>query len=138
NVRWSLTLPAFVTGDATGRQATRASRRITQGRTGVMIALGVLAVMMVAAVAGLLIITVTLLPTLVSDQLWPGASPAVAAMSLGAAQVLGATLAAVTTACISGFLLTVFESQRQADAGAVHVRPAVARASDGRWKAAVI
>ena len=113
NVRLALTLPVFVVTGATGRQATRASRRMTRGRTGFSVAIGVLCISAVATVLGVLLVVVALIPTILGDWIAPASSFVVAAFSLGAAQVLGATLAAGTTAWITGFLLSVFEANRE-------------------------
>lgn len=105
NVRLALTVPLFALTTATGGRASRLSVRLTRGVSaewGITFA-GAIA-LAAAAIAAIALFVVALLPTLLADWIAPGASPAVAAVSLGAAQLLALVLTGGTTALIAAVL----------------------------------
>lgn len=105
NARLALTLPIFVLTDATGGKALVASWRLTRGRTIIPLAGAVLTVLIAGAVSMLALVVSALLPTVIADEAAPGASPIVAAFSLGTAQVAGMLLTALVTAGIGAVLI---------------------------------
>lgn len=105
-VRFSLTLPVFALTDATGGRAMRVSWRLTRGRAVVSLVLAVLAVLVAAAIATLALVIAAIVPTAVTDDVAAGASPAVAAFSLGAAQVAGLVLSSLVTALVAAVLVS--------------------------------
>lgn len=105
NVRLALTVPLFALTSATGGRASRLSVRLTRGVSaewGITFA-GAIA-LAAAAIAAIALFVVALLPTLLTDWIAPGASPAVAAVSLGVAQLLALVLTGGTTALIAAVL----------------------------------
>lgn len=112
NVRLSLTVPVFVLTD--GGRASRCSWRLTRGvRSWLPLVLAVAAVMLVAGLAALALTVAAVVPTALTDELAPGASPFVAAYSLGAAQVIGFLLSGLATAFVASIL--IMSVRRRAD-----------------------
>ncbi len=107
NLRFALSLPVFALTDASGRRAMRRSWRLTRGWAAIALAIAVLLVLAAAAVLTLLLVVAAILPTAIADEAAPGASPAIAAFSLGIAQLLGMALTAFVTATVTGVLLAL-------------------------------
>jgi len=105
NLRFALTVPVFVLTDATGGRAMRVSWRITRGRAAVSLLLAVATVTLAAAIATFVLVLTSLVPTAITDEVAPDASPIVAAFSLGAAQLLGLLLTAFVTAMIAALVV---------------------------------
>ena len=105
SLRLALTMPVFVL--TTGGKAARSSLRLTKGlRRSVPLALVVLTITTFGGLAALVLIIVSVLPTMLADAVAPVASPAIAAYSLGAAQVLGMLVTGFATAWIAGVLVS--------------------------------
>lgn len=137
NARLAATLPVFVLTDASGRQSTKASRLLTRGLDGLQIVVAVTVVAIATTVVGLVVAGVGLIPTALSDRLTPGASPVVAAFSLGAVQVVGAVMAGLVTAWISAILIQ-YVRDRRSEIPHEWVRPAAEHRvpptySERRW-----
>lgn len=126
NVRLALTVPVFVL--TTGGRAARSSWRLTRGLRGwAPIALSVGTVLGVFATLGTLLAVIAILPTALSDAVAPGASPVVAAYSLGAAQLAGLMLSGVATAAVAAVLIAaVLRGAERLPAG-VELAPSPAR-----------
>lgn len=105
NIRFSVTLPVFVLTDATGGRAMRLSWRLTRGRAVISLVGAVLTVLVAATLATLALVIAAIVPTAVTDEVAPGASPLIAAFSLGAAQLAGLLLTALVTALVSAVLV---------------------------------
>ncbi|MGK0714849.1 glycerophosphoryl diester phosphodiesterase membrane domain-containing protein [Leucobacter sp. W1153] len=109
NVRLALTLPVFALTDATGGKALVASWRLTRGWAVLPLIGSVFTVMAAAGFASLALAVGAIVPTAITDEATPGASPLVAALSLGTAQVLGMLLVSVTTALIGAVLIAYLQ-----------------------------
>ncbi|WP_053387913.1 glycerophosphodiester phosphodiesterase family protein [Leucobacter japonicus] len=120
NLRLSLTVPAFVL--TRGGHAARTSWRVTRGvRAVIPLVVSVAAVLVIAAVAASVLAAIAILPTMLTDAIAPDASPAVAAYSLGAAQVAGFVLGGYATATVTAVLIArLRRSASRAPAG-VHL-----------------
>lgn len=105
NVRFAITLPVFALTDATGGRSMRLSWRLTRGVAGIPLVGAILTVLIAAAVVTTALVLVALVPTAITDEVAPDASPVVAAFSLGAAQVAGLLLTSAVTAMIGGVLV---------------------------------
>ncbi|WP_336991855.1 glycerophosphodiester phosphodiesterase family protein [Leucobacter sp. VD1] len=129
NVRFALTVPIFVL--TTGGRASRSSWRLTRGvRAWLPLMLAVAAVLLLGGAAVVVLTVAAVVPTAVADEVAAGASPTIAAYSLGVGQVLGMLLSGVVTAWIAAVLIT--RVQRGADRlapGVELVRPQAAAAS---------
>ncbi len=112
NLRFALGLPIFVLTAATGGQALRQSWRLTRGWAAVRLALAVIVVLLLAGIVTFALTWVAIAPTALADALLPGAAPAVAAFSLGAAQVVGMGLTALVLTVLGAVLLALV-SQRE-------------------------
>lgn len=112
NLRFSASLPLFVLTDATGGRAMRLSFRLTRGWTAVQLVFAAIIVLVVAAIATLILVAFTIVPTAITDEAAPAASPAVAAFSLGIAQFFGMLLTAVVTAVFVAVLLALVERRK--------------------------
>lgn len=114
NLRLAATVPVFVLTEATGRQAMRASWRMTRGFRGTLpiIFAGVI-VFACGALASLLLTLVAVVPTAISDAIAPDASVVVAAYSLGVAQVAGFFITGGLTAAIAAILITLIRGSDQ-------------------------
>ncbi|GAA1316968.1 glycerophosphodiester phosphodiesterase family protein [Leucobacter albus] len=113
NTRLALTVPIFALTTATGGRASRLSVRLTRGAApewGIVFA--VATVLALAALAAVALFVVALLPTLLADTIAPGAAPAVAAVSLGVAQLITLVLTGGATAAIAAVLVHAFGVQR--------------------------
>ncbi|MBC9953577.1 glycerophosphodiester phosphodiesterase [Leucobacter sp. cx-42] len=126
NLRFALSIPIFVLTDATGGRALRQSWRRTAGWAGVRLVLAIALIMIGAVVVMLAAIAIVILPTLLSDALWPAASPVVAAFCLGIAEVLGMLVIFAVTAML-GTTLVQLSGVEDDDAGA---GPAAGPAAD--------
>ena len=105
NVRLALTVPIFTLTTAQGGRSLRLSVRLTRGlATEWGIVCAGFIVIAVAAIAAVALFVVALLPTLLADTVAPSASPGVAAVSLGIAQLLALILTGGTTAAIAAVL----------------------------------
>ena len=105
NLRLALTVPTFVL--STGRRSARTSWRLTRGlRSPAALVSAVTTVTILAGLAGLALFITAIVPTAITDEVWPAASPVVAAFSLAIAQVLGATIAGLATAWVAGALIS--------------------------------
>lgn len=105
NLRLSLTIPAFVL--TTGGRSVRSSWRMTRGpRSWIPIALSGAALLMLGGLAAAALTLAALAPTAIADATAPGASPSVAAISLGIAQVIGMLLSGLLTATLAAVLVT--------------------------------
>ncbi|MGO1539047.1 MAG: glycerophosphoryl diester phosphodiesterase membrane domain-containing protein, partial [Leucobacter sp.] len=108
NIRLAAAVPVFVLSDASGSRALRGSWRITRKfRVAFPMTAAILVVVILASVAGALLIITAFLPTAATDEFFPGASIYVAAYSLGVAQVLGLLLSGLVTALIASVLVAV-------------------------------
>lgn len=105
NVRLALTLPVFALTDATGGRALSASWRLTRGRAILPLIGAVVTVLAIAGIAALALAIGAILPTAITDEVAPDASPLVAAFSLGIAQVVGMLLTALITAFLGAVLV---------------------------------
>ncbi|MBC9942913.1 glycerophosphodiester phosphodiesterase [Leucobacter sp. cx-328] len=105
NLRFALSIPIFVLTDATGGRALRQSWRRTAGWAGVRLILAIALIMIGAVVVMLAAIAIVILPTLLSDVLWPAASPVIAAFCLGVAEVLGMLVIFAVTAMLGTTLV---------------------------------
>lgn len=105
SVRWSLTLPIFVFSDENGSQSMASSWRLTRGWRPwtIVTAIVVIMVGLIALVVGLFY--VMLAPTWLADQWWPSASPAVAAVSFGVADVLFMIVSGLGGVLLAGVLI---------------------------------
>ncbi len=126
NLRFALGLPLFALTEATGGQAVRRSWRLTRGWAALRLALAGAAVLLAAALATLVLVGIAIVPTAIADAAAPGASPAVAAFSLGVAQLLGMALTALVTSMLGAILLALMRQREQlsenASAAAPHRR----------------
>lgn len=107
NLRFAVSIPIFLFTQATGGRAMRLSWRVTRGWASVRLALAALLVLITAAVVTLLLVIAAVIPTAITDELWPAASPAVAAFSLGLAQLTGLVLTALVTTVLGSVLLAL-------------------------------
>lgn len=113
NLRLALTVPIFVLTNATGGRATRLSVRLTRGyRVWLALCTAASIVIVVAALATVALFVLALLPTLVADTIAPDAAPAVAAISLGVAQLLALVLTGGTTAALAAMFTQHFMLMR--------------------------
>lgn len=105
-LRLSASLPVFATNTVTsGRAAMRQSWRLTRGKAGWSLAAAFGTVVLGAGVATFLLVVAAVGPVALSDRIAPHASPVVAALCLGAAQVLGALLVAWAVAFFTAIVL---------------------------------
>lgn len=108
NLRLAATVPVFVLTAATGRQAMRASWRMTRGFRGTLpIIFAGAAVFACGALASFLLTLLAVVPTAISDAVAPAASVPIAAYSLGVAQVAGFFITGGLTAAIAAILITL-------------------------------
>lgn len=112
NLRFALALPIFVLTEATGGKSLRQSWRLTRGWAAVRLALAVFVVLVLAGIASLALVLIAIAPTAIADAIWPEGSPAIAAFSLGAAQILGMGLTAFVLSVLGAVLFTLV-SQRE-------------------------
>ena len=122
NLRFSLSLPVFALTTATGGRSMRLSWRLTRGWAAVRVVLAVVIVLMLAGVATVALTALAIAPTAITDIAAPAASPAVAAFSLGIAQVLGLALTAFVLSLLGAVLLTLV-SERKDQLAAVRLEP---------------
>jgi glycerophosphoryl diester phosphodiesterase len=110
----TVALGAFLLVLADGGRASRCSWRLTRGvRSWLPLVLAVAAVTLLAGLAALALTVAAVVPTALTDELAPGASPFVAAYSLGAAQVVGFLLSGLATAFVASIL--IMSVRRRAD-----------------------
>lgn len=126
NLRFSLSLPLFALTNATGGKSMRMSWRKTAGWAQLRLVLAVLCVMICAGALTLAVVLLAIVPTVITDAVAPAASVAVAAFSLGGAQVLGMLLTIVVTSVIVALLLSLLGSE------AKDSQPASARVEERR------
>ncbi|MER2133124.1 MAG: glycerophosphodiester phosphodiesterase [Arthrobacter sp.] len=107
-LRYSLAVPLFAMGGINGAKAMRLSWRMTGRTTPALLAGGAVAVV-VGMLSGAVLVMLALLPTLAADLLLPRAAAAVAAFSLGAAQVAGVVIAGGFVLFVAGMLLELTE-----------------------------
>lgn len=107
NLRFALSLPILVFTDATGGRAMRLSWRLTAGWASVRLAVAGGVILVGAAVATLLLIAIAILPTALTDEVLPAASPAIAAFSLGIAQTLSLALTSLVVVVFGAMLLAL-------------------------------
>jgi glycerophosphoryl diester phosphodiesterase len=119
NLRFALSLPLFAMTSVTGGKSLRLSWRLTRGWAAVKLALAVIVVLLAAALASFALFLIAIIPTVISDEVMPQASPVVAAVSLGIAQVLGMALTAGVTGTLIAVLLAL-ASERQPELAAAH------------------
>jgi glycerophosphoryl diester phosphodiesterase len=136
NLRFALSLPVFALTTATGGRSMRLSWRLTRGWAAVRLVLAAIVVLLLAGIATLVLTMLTIAPTSLSDVAAPAASPAVAAFSLGIAQVVGLVLTALVLMMLGGVLLSLVserEDQLSAElhepSGAADPRPKTAQPS---------
>ena len=120
SIRWALTVPIFALTDETGGRSMRLSWRLTGRLAAVPLVGAVLTVLLLAGIATIALSVVAILPTALSDELSPDASPLVAALSLGAAQVAGALLTATVTMMLAAILVVMLE--RRAEGAGIVLR----------------
>lgn len=121
NLRYALSLPIFVLTNATGGKSMRQSWRLTRGWAAVRLAFATLIVLFLAGLATLALTVLAILPTALSDEILPTASPAVAAFSLGFAQLIGMLLTGFVVSWLAAVLL-ILVVQRE-DQLAPELRP---------------
>ena len=107
NLRFALSLPIFVLTKTSGGNSMRQSWRLTAGWASLRLALAVAALLLAAAAVTLLIVVAAILPTALSDELAPAASPFVAAFSLGLAQVASMVLTSFVIALLGAVLIAL-------------------------------
>lgn len=118
NLRFALALPIFVLTAATGGKSLRQSWRLTRGWAAVRLVLAVIVVLLLAGTVTFVLTWIAIAPTALADAVWPAASPAVAAFSLGAAQVIGLALTAFVLSVLGAVLLSlVLQREDQLTAG---------------------
>lgn len=127
NLRYALSLPIFVLSRATGGKAMRQSWRLTRGWAALRLAFATLIVLFIAGVLTLALTVIAILPTALSDTILPAASPAVAAFSLGVAQLAGMLLTGFVVSWL-GAVLLVLVFQRE-DQLAPELRPLIGSAA---------
>lgn len=114
NVRFALTVPVFALTTATGGRASRLSWRLTRGAvTEWGLTAAGFAVFVTAVVSTVALFCLALLPTVLTDAIAPAASPAVAAVSLGIAQLLGLLLTGGVTAAFAAIFAQGLALRRQ-------------------------
>ena len=114
NVRFALTVPVFALTTATGGRASRLSWRLTRGAvTEWGLTAAGFAVFVTAVVSTVALFCLALLPTALTDAIAPAASPAVAAVSLGIAQLLGLLLTGGVTAAFAAIFAQGLALRRQ-------------------------
>lgn len=106
--RFALTLPLFTSARVSGARATTLSWRLTK-HTQHPLALAVTAVLVTGLVSGFLILLVSIAPTVLSDTIWPEASPLVAAIGLGLAVALGVLVMGGAVVLIAAILWQCLE-----------------------------
>lgn len=106
NLRLCLTLPIFAFSDEGGSKSIKTSWRLTKGLKPWTIL--VAAFITVVAYLGALtaVFFAMLVPTVISDWIAPGASPVVAALSFGVAEVLVLIVSGLAVAVLAGVLIT--------------------------------
>ncbi len=120
NLRFALSLPVFALTDATGGRAMRLSWRLTRGWAAVRLVLAVIIVLTLAGAATLALTMLAIVPTAITDVATPPASPAVAAFSLGIAQVVGIALTALVLVMLGGMLLSLVSEREDQLAAELH------------------
>lgn len=104
NIRLAPMVPVFVLTE--GGKAARSSLRLTRGlRASLPIVLAVTAAMLLFGVLSAGLVLVAVIPTAFTDLIAPGASPVVAAYSLGIAQVVGFLIVGFATASLAAVLI---------------------------------
>ena len=104
NIRLAATLPIFVLSKESQTRALSTSWRITRGLrpwTLIVAAVVLIAALSALSVAGFYLV---LAPTFLADNFAPSASPVVAGLSFGAAQVLSLLLTGFAVAFLAGIL----------------------------------
>lgn len=112
-IRFALTLPLFAAARVSGGRASRLSWRLTK-RTQFPLVIAVLTVLIVGVLGGFLILLLSITPTLLTDAVWPGASPAVAAIGLAVAVALGVLFMGAAAAMLTAVLLRCLERSLEA------------------------
>lgn len=107
NIRWSAALPLFVLTKATGVQAVRQSWKVTRGWGWVNTVLSSMVILIPSALITGLLPLIFVIPTWISDRVALGASPYVAAMSIGFAQVVALLWLAVVSVALYSVLAQV-------------------------------
>lgn len=121
NLRFALSLPVFTLTNATGGRSMRRSWRLTAGWAAVRLVIAVAILLFIAGLVTVLLTMVAILPTAVSDEIAPIASPAVAAFSLGIAQVLGLALTSLVLTLLGAVLLALLQQREDQLAGVEHL-----------------
>ncbi|HPT95206.1 MAG TPA: glycerophosphoryl diester phosphodiesterase membrane domain-containing protein [Microbacteriaceae bacterium] len=102
--QFALTLPLFATSNISGARAGRLSWRLTK-HSQTPLAFAVITVILAGLLSGFLILLVSITPTLLSDALWPDASPVFAAIGLGAAVTLGILCMGAAVVMVAAILM---------------------------------
>lgn len=114
NLRYALSVPIFVLTNATGGKSMRQSWRLTRGWAAIRLAFATLIVLFIAGLVTIVLTVLAILPTALSDEVLPAASPAVAAFSLGIAQLIGMLLTGFVVSWLAAVLLVlVFQREDQ-------------------------
>lgn len=121
NVRLFLVLPSFAAG-AGPAAAVRESWRLTRRQTPVTIAV-LLLVVVTAGLAALVVVTVCILPTVLTDELAPDASPVAAGIGLAVAQAAGLVVASTLTVFAESAAVALHDRRAAEAAGASPVEP---------------
>lgn len=121
NLRFALALPIFVLTQATGGKSLRQSWRLTRGWAAVWLAVAVFVVLFLAGIASLALVLVAIVPTAITDEIWPAGSPAIAALSLGVAQVVGMWLTAFVLSVLGAVLLALVSQREDQLAGGLSI-----------------
>ncbi len=111
NVRLALTVPIFALSNAGGIQSMRISWKLTK-RNDLAVQFSFVAVMVISGLGLVALVALSLLPTALADQAAAHLSPAVAAASLGIAQVLGVVLVGAAVVGFAAILVELFDRTR--------------------------
>ncbi len=112
NIRFALSLPVFVLTSATGGRSMRQSWRLTGGWAAVRLVLAALIILLLAGLSTLVLTLLAIAPTAAADAFAPDAAPAVAAFSLGTAQLVGMALTSLVITLLGAVLVSLV-SQRE-------------------------
>lgn len=129
NVRFALTIPLFALTDLPGTAAMKTSWKETRGLRSLPLLGAVLLTLLGTAVAVVALAYLTIIPTLIADQVWDQGSAVIAAYGLGVAQTGGVVLVGFGTATVAGILLA-FISVRS---GMIEVHPDHKRGGSKSW-----
>ncbi|MGB4135583.1 MAG: glycerophosphoryl diester phosphodiesterase membrane domain-containing protein, partial [Microbacterium sp.] len=141
--RFALTLPLFSVAEISGAAAVRLSWRLTR-RNQSALALAIVAIAITGMVAGFLLLLTSIAPTLLTDALWPAASPAVAAIMLALAVTAGILIMGAAVVMVAAVLLRSLELTLDADPEIVVAHrvvpssPSPRRTTRGRKRRAVL